>query len=26
VYYRNLGARYDKLIGIGEASSINITN
>jgi hypothetical protein len=26
VYYRNLGARYDKLIGVGEASSVNITN
>lgn len=26
VYYRELGGRYDKIIGIGEASSINITN
>ena len=26
VYYRDLGARYDRLIGIGEASSVNITN
>lgn len=26
VYYRDLGARYDKIIGIGEASSINISN
>jgi hypothetical protein len=26
VYYRNLGARYDRLIGFGEASSINISN
>jgi len=26
VYYRNLGARYDKIIGFGEGSSINITN
>ena len=26
VYYRNLGARYDKLIGVGEANSVNITN
>lgn len=26
VYYRELGARYDKIIGLGEASSINISN
>ena len=26
VYYRDLGARYDKLIGLGEANSIQITN
>lgn len=26
VYYRDLGARYDKIIGLGEASSVNITN
>ncbi|MUU77921.1 type IX secretion system plug protein [Winogradskyella endarachnes] len=26
VYYRDLGARYDRLIGYGEASSTNITN
>jgi hypothetical protein len=26
VYYRDLGARYDKLIGFGEGSSINISN
>lgn len=26
VYYRNLGARYDKIIGLGEATSININN
>ncbi len=26
VYYRDLGARYDRLIGIGEANSVNITN
>jgi len=26
VYYRDLGGRYDKLIGIGEASSTFITN
>lgn len=26
VYYRDLGARYDRIIGIGEASSVNITN
>lgn len=26
VYYRDLGARYDKIIGIGEGSSVNITN
>ena len=26
VYYRDLGARYDKIIGLGEASSIQITN
>ena len=26
VYYRNLGARYDKIIGVGAASSVLITN
>lgn len=26
VYYRDLGGRYDKIIGLGEASSINISN
>jgi hypothetical protein len=26
VYYRELGARYDKIVGFGEASSINISN
>jgi hypothetical protein len=26
VYYRDLGARYDKIIGLGEASSVQITN
>ncbi|RSK41990.1 type IX secretion system plug protein [Mangrovimonas spongiae] len=26
VYYRDLGARYDRLIGIGEANSVNISN
>ena len=26
VYYRNLGARYDELIGYGEGSSVNISN
>jgi hypothetical protein len=26
VYYRNLGARYDRLIGYGEATSVNISN
>ena len=26
VYYRDLGARYDRLIGIGEGSSVNISN
>ncbi|MCK0123607.1 DUF5103 domain-containing protein [Gelidibacter sp. F2691] len=26
VYYRDLGARYDRLIGVGEASSVDITN
>ena len=26
VYYRDLGARFDRLIGIGEASSVNISN
>jgi len=26
VYYRNLGARYDEIIGLGEGSSINISN
>ncbi|TXG38702.1 type IX secretion system plug protein [Seonamhaeicola maritimus] len=26
VYYRDLGGRYDKIIGLGEASSVNISN
>lgn len=26
VYYRDLGARYDKIIGFGEGSSLNISN
>ncbi len=26
VYYRDLGARYDRLIGFGETSSVNISN
>ncbi|WP_274475316.1 type IX secretion system plug protein [Mangrovimonas aestuarii] len=26
VYYRRLGGRYDKLIGIGEGNSVDITN
>ena len=26
VYYRNLGGRYDRLIGFGEANSERITN
>jgi hypothetical protein len=26
VYYRDLGSRYDRLIGFGEASSVDITN
>ena len=26
VYYRDLGARYDKIIGLGEANSVQITN
>lgn len=26
VYYRDLGARFDRLIGFGEASSVNIRN
>lgn len=26
VYFRDLGARYDKIIGVGEASSLNISN
>ena len=26
VYYRDLGARYDKLIGLGEANSVQMTN
>jgi hypothetical protein len=26
VYYRDLGARYDRLIGFGEGTSVNITN
>ncbi|MFD2823001.1 DUF5103 domain-containing protein [Lacinutrix iliipiscaria] len=26
VYYRDLGARYDKIVGLGEGNSVNITN
>ncbi len=26
VYYRDLGARFDKIIGVGEGSSVNISN
>ncbi|EPR74721.1 hypothetical protein ADIWIN_0085 [Winogradskyella psychrotolerans RS-3] len=26
VYYKDLGARYDRLIGFGEATSVNISN
>lgn len=26
VYYRDLGARYDKIVGIGEGTSVNISN
>ena len=26
VYYRDLGARFDKIIGLGEANSVNISN
>lgn len=26
VYYRELGARYDRIIGFGEGNSVNITN
>ncbi|TYB79252.1 type IX secretion system plug protein [Bizionia myxarmorum] len=26
VYYRDLGARYDRIIGIGEGNSVNISN
>ncbi len=26
VYYRDLGARYDKIIGLGEGDSVNISN
>ncbi|OIQ18161.1 DUF5103 domain-containing protein [Lacinutrix sp. MedPE-SW] len=26
VYYRDLGARYDRLIGVGQGNSVNITN
>lgn len=26
VYYRDLGSRYDRLVGMGEASSLNISN
>ncbi|MCX7547966.1 DUF5103 domain-containing protein [Xanthomarina sp. F1114] len=26
VYYRDLGARYDRLIGVGESNSVNINN
>ena len=25
-YYRNLGARYDRIIGFGETSSVKISN
>ena len=26
VYYRDLGARYDRIIGLGEGNSVNISN
>lgn len=26
VYYRNIGARYDRIIGIGSANSVNLSN
>ena len=26
IYYRDLGARYDRIIGMGEGSSVNISN
>lgn len=26
VYYRDLGSRYDRIVGIGEGNSVNITN
>ncbi|WP_346881095.1 DUF5103 domain-containing protein [uncultured Algibacter sp.] len=26
IYYRDLGARFDKIIGLGEGSSVNISN
>jgi hypothetical protein len=26
VYYRDLGARFDRIIGLGEANSVNISN
>ena len=26
VYYKDLGARYDRIIGLGEGNSVNITN
>ena len=26
VYYRDLGGRYDKIIGFGEGTSVNISN
>lgn len=26
VYYRDLGSRYDRIIGVGEGNSVNITN
>ena len=26
VYYRDLGARYDRIVGLGEGSSIQISN
>ena len=26
IYYRDLGARYDRIIGVGEGNSVNISN
>jgi len=26
VYYRDLGSRYDRIVGVGEGNSVNITN